>query len=144
MSSSSWGTIQCLRRLWKCKKAQRYQTCIEWDKNQSSSVRAKLLHKNMVFRKAASKRNEWNRCKNELSSVVLILDISKIGIRQNYEDKDYKETGQTCKKYIEKAKLCYTDTNSFIIHVKSEHVYADLQEMLRKEPIHQTIKLIHH
>ena len=75
---------------------------------------------------------------------LLIPHISKIAIRQNYRDKNYKETGQICRKNRDKAKLRYTDTNSFIIHVKSEHVYADLQEMLRKESIHQTIKLIDH
>ena len=29
-------------------------------------------------------------------------------------------------KYGEKAKLCYTDTNSFIIHIKTEDFYEDI------------------
>ena len=29
-------------------------------------------------------------------------------------------------KYGDKAKLCYTDTDSFIVHMKTEHIYADI------------------
>ena len=28
--------------------------------------------------------------------------------------------------YAEKAKLCYTDTDSFIIHIKTEDFYEDI------------------
>ena len=45
-------------------------------------------------------------------------------------------------KYGDKAKLCYTDTVSFIVHVKSEDVYADLTGDLRSDLIHQTVKSI--
>ena len=29
---------------------------------------------------------------------------------------------------LKKAKLCYTDTDSFIIHVKTEDIYKDIAE----------------
>ena len=31
-------------------------------------------------------------------------------------------------KYEEKAKLCYMDTNSFIVYRKTEHIYKDIAE----------------
>ena len=31
-------------------------------------------------------------------------------------------------KYSEKAKICYVDTDSFIVHVKTENVYKDIAE----------------
>ena len=31
-------------------------------------------------------------------------------------------------KYRKKAKVCYMDMGSFIVHVKSEDIYADLAE----------------
>ena len=48
-----------------------------------------------------------------------ILDISKILI---YEFQyDYIKP-----KYGDKAKLCYTDTDSFIIHIKTEDCFEDI------------------
>ena len=35
-------------------------------------------------------------------------------------------------KYSGKAKLCYMDTDSFIIHVKTEDIYKDIEEDVRK------------
>ena len=35
-------------------------------------------------------------------------------------------------KYSEKANLCYMDTNSFIIHVKTEDIYKDFKEDVDK------------
>ena len=29
-------------------------------------------------------------------------------------------------KYGEKAKLCYMDTHSFIVYIKTEHIYVDI------------------
>ena len=31
-------------------------------------------------------------------------------------------------KYFENAKLCYMDTNNFIIHVKTDELYKDIAE----------------
>ena len=50
-----------------------------------------------------------------------ILDLNKVVI---YEFQYY------CVKlkYRENAKLCYMDTDSFIVHVKAEHIHKDIAE----------------
>ena len=35
-------------------------------------------------------------------------------------------------KYQDKAKLCYTDTDSFIIHIKTEDFYKDIANDVEK------------
>ena len=49
-----------------------------------------------------------------------ILDMSKI-VMYDYYWYDYVRP-----KYGKKAKLCYTDTDSFIVHAQSEDIYVDL------------------
>ena len=58
-------------------------------------------------------------------SGLLILDISKIVMCEYWYD--YVKP-----KYRDKAKLYCTDTNSCIVHVKSEDVYADLTRDVEK------------
>ena len=36
------------------------------------------------------------------------------------------------RKYNEKAKLCYMDTNSLIVHIKTEDIYKHISENIRK------------
>ena len=53
--------------------------------------------------------------------VLSILDLSKTVI---YEFQyDYVKP-----KYGQNAKLCYMDTGSFIVHVKTEDIYRDIAE----------------
>ena len=52
-------------------------------------------------------------------------------------------------KYGEKAKLCYVDTDSFIVYIKTEDVYKDIAEDLKLDLILQimnwnSIPLIDH
>ena len=47
-------------------------------------------------------------------------------------------------KYPNNAKLCYMDTNSFFIHIKTEDFYKDTADDFKKDMIHQIMKLIHH
>ena len=47
-----------------------------------------------------------------------ILDISKTLMHEFW---DYIKP-----KYQYKTKLCYTDTGSFVIHIKTEHFYEDI------------------
>ena len=47
------------------------------------------------------------------------LDISKILIYEFWQD-------HISPKYGDKAKLCYTDTDSFIIYIKTEHFFEDI------------------
>ena len=39
--------------------------------------------------------------------------------------------------YEEKANLCYTDTDSFIVYLKTDNIYKTLQNMLQKGVILQ-------
>ena len=39
----------------------------------------------------------------------------------------------TTQKVWRQGKLCYTDFNSFIVHVKSEDVYADIAGVVEKK-----------
>ena len=48
-----------------------------------------------------------------------LLDISKTLMYKFWYD--YIKT-----KYQEKAKLCYMDTDSFVIHIKTEDFYEDI------------------
>ena len=42
-------------------------------------------------------------------------------------------------KYEDKIRLCYMDTNSFIMHIKTEDFVKILLMMLKKSMIHQII-----
>ena len=50
-----------------------------------------------------------------------ILDLSKSVMSEFWYD--YVKP-----KYGENAKLCYTDTDSFIVHVKTDDIYKDITE----------------
>ena len=54
-----------------------------------------------------------------------ILDVSKTLMHEFWYD---------CikPKYKEKAKLCYTDTDSFIIHIKTDDFYKDIANDVKK------------
>ena len=46
-------------------------------------------------------------------------------------------------KYRDKAKLCYMDTDSFIIHIRTDDFYKDVADMLNNGLTHQiTVKII--
>ena len=45
-------------------------------------------------------------------------------------------------KYEQNAKLCYMDTDSFIIHIKTEDIYKYIANDVKKDLIDQTEKLI--
>ena len=60
-----------------------------------------------------------------LYSATSILDISKIPMYDFWCD--YINS-----KYGDKAKLCYTDTDSFIIHVITEDVFEDIANNVEK------------
>ena len=55
-----------------------------------------------------------------------ILEISKIIMYEFWHDYMVKN------KYDEKAKLCYMDTDSFLISIKTEDVYKDISNDVGK------------
>ena len=67
---------------------------------------------------------------------MLILEISKTLMYEFWYD--YMKP-----KYRDNVKLCYMDTDSFIIHIKIEDIKI-LQMMLKKDLIHQIMKSIDH
>ena len=56
---------------------------------------------------------------------ILVLDISKTLMYKFWYD--YIKP-----KYEDRAKLCYTDTDSFIIHIKTEDFYRDIADDVKK------------
>ena len=64
-----------------------------------------------------------------------ILEISKILLYEFWYD--YIQL-----KYQDNAKLYYMDTESFIIHIKTEDVYEDITDDVEKDLIHQIMKSI--
>ena len=70
----------------------------------------------------ASNRNEENKSKNERVYLGLsILEVSKKLIYEFWYD-------YIRPKYQSNAKLCYMDTDSFIIYIKAEGVYEDIAD----------------
>ena len=47
-------------------------------------------------------------------------------------------------KYQNNVKLCYMDIGSFIIHLKLKVFYKDIADDVKKDMIHQIMKLIDH
>ena len=47
-------------------------------------------------------------------------------------------------KYKDRIRLCYMDTNSFIMHIKTEDFYKDIADDVEKIMIHQIILLKDH
>ena len=66
-----------------------------------------------------------------------ILEISKILMYEFWYD--YMKP-----KYSDNVKLCYTDTDSFIINMKTKDFYKDIVMMLRIGLIIQIMKFIDH
>ena len=63
-------------------------------------------------------------------SILSILELSKI---LKYEFRYDYETP----KYGEKSKLCYMDTDSYIVYIKTDDIYKEWQKMLKLDVILQ-------
>ena len=66
-----------------------------------------------------------------------ILEISKTLMYEFW-------CGYITPKYQSNAILCYMDTDSSIIHTKTEDFYKDIADDIKKDMIHQIMKLIDH
>ena len=78
-------------------------------------------------------------------SVYLGLSILEISKRLMYEfwyDYTKPKYQQSC---IENnAKLCYMDTDSFIMYIATEDVYEDIADDAKKDLVHQIMSAIDH
>ena len=79
------------------------------------------------FRTFDGNRNEKDKSKmiKPLYLVTSILDISKTLMYEFW----YEYIGS---KYGDRAKLCYTDTDSFIIYIKTEDFFEDISNDVEK------------
>ena len=63
---------------------------------------------------------------------LLVLELSKILMCEFWND--YVKP-----KYGKKAKLCYMDTGSFIVYIKTDYLYWTLQNVVKKGLILQVM-----
>ena len=82
---------------------------------------ANLLHYKVFHQKFAGNRNEKPQItmNKTVCLGLLILDRSKTVMYEFWYD--YIKP-----KYDEKAKLCYMDTDSFMVHIKTKNIYKDI------------------
>ena len=84
---------------------------------------------------------EMKKMKSKMNKPVRlglsILEISKTLLHNFWYDY-IKPKSQS------NAKLCYTNTGSFIIHTKIDDFYKDIVYGVKKEMMHQILKLIDH
>ena len=66
-----------------------------------------------------------------------ILEISKTLIYEFWYD--YMKP-----KYVDNVKLCYMNTDRFIMHIKTENFYKDIANDVKKDLIPQIMKSINH
>ena len=84
-------------------------------------LEANLLHYKVFHQKFADNRNEITQITMNKTVYLglLILDRSKTVMYEFWYD--YIKP-----KYDEKAKLCYMDTDSFMVHIKTKNIYKDI------------------
>ena len=76
----------------------------------------------MVFRKFVSNKDEKNKSKNERLSLLEICEKLMNEFWYYYIKPKYQVN----------AKLCYIDTDRFIINVKTEDAYQDIANDVKK------------
>ena len=68
---------------------------------------------------------------------VYLLEISKTFMYKFWYD--YMKP-----KYGDNVKLCYMDTDSFIMHIKTDDFYKVIADDVKKDLIHQIVKSVDH
>ena len=98
-------------------RKQRYKTCHNRKKKKLFGVRTKLWYYKVFHRTSISNRNEKKQMlMNKVVYLGLsILELSKMLMFEFWYD--YVKP-----KYGEKVKLCYMDTNSFIVYIKTWYI----------------------
>ena len=116
----------------RCEKIQKYQTCSKLKKKELFSIKTKLSNYKVFYRKFYGYKNKKNKKTHTKRTpqifmsepVYLGLPILELNKMLMYEFwYDYVKP-----KYDEKAKLCYMDTDSFIVYIKTNYIYKDIAE----------------
>ena len=68
---------------------------------------------------------------------LAILSLSKVLIYEYWYD-------EMKPKYGDRIRLCYMDTDSFVMHIKTKDCYEDIADDVEKSMIHQIILLEDH
>ena len=68
---------------------------------------------------------------------LAILSLSKVLIYEYWYD-------EMKPKYGDRIRLCYMDTDSFVMHIKTKDCYEDIVDDVEKSMIHQIILLKDH
>ena len=93
---------------------------------------AKWFSENVLATEMRKKKVRMNK---PVCLRMSILDISKTLMYEFWYD--YMKS-----KYGNNVKLCYGDTGSFIINIKTEDFYEDIADDVKKKLIHEIMRLI--
>ena len=93
------------------------------ERRRNFGVRTKLSYYKVFHRKFISNRNEKTEIfiNKPVSSGLSILELGKTLMYEFWYD--YVKP-----KYGEKTKLCYMDTDSFIVYIKTDDIYEDIAD----------------
>ena len=98
-------------------------------------MRTKLSYNKIFYKKFISYRNEKTQIliNKPVSLGISILDMSKNVIYEFWYN--YLKP-----KYGENVMLCYMDTDSFIVHIKTDDIYKEIKKMLKQDLTLQILK----
>ena len=106
---SDWWIMQFLEKLWKTEVRRK------WFNSRPNYHTTKSFTENLL----AIEMKRWQIIKNKPVYLGLsILEMSKTVMYEFWYD--YVKP-----KYREETKLCYMDTGSFTVHIKTENIYVD-------------------
>ena len=121
---STWWIMQFLEKPWKMGEKNRDIKLLTTERRRNYLVSEPNSHTTMFFTEnllAREIRKTWLLMKKPV-----YLDLSILGLRKTemYEFwYDYLKP-----RYSEYAKLCYMDTESFTVHVKTDNIYKGVAE----------------
>ena len=123
----------------KCKKKQGHSAYKKRSKIELLSIRTKLSYSKFFFGKCISHRNEKIQIflYKPVYLGLSILELSKIVLFEFWYD--YVKL-----KYGEKAKFYDMDTDSFIVYIKAEDIYAEISKILKQDLILQIMSQTDH
>ena len=91
------------------------------------SIRTKLSYYKIFHRKCISNKNEKTQI---LMNKPVYLGLSILNLSQTVMCELWFDCLKP--KYSENVKICYMDTDSFIVHVKTDEIYKNIVEDVKK------------